>query len=438
MKKTAWRVLPILVAAVFSFANTTYATPTVGSCSQTNYTGITGLTASGLCETMNPDTDVTGLTVYFSANSVAAGDWSLKISDDVTQTCTVVSTQLPAAGTGLEHFTFATTTLNNMGHARFGFYNNLTCAGGVYNVADLRMAGDADAYPYTVWDILNPDGDGNLSTHIIRITSPVAYSTTTSPVPIGFDIYTSSTSPPMGYDITFTNTLTYESRIVSGWLVDSGFNSGNYDATFHVSTSTALTGDGTWKVTIALWTGGNGGPEPDPAGTQYLYFGTPLTTWFGLNYNDNAQHVVFPPAVFSYSSTSCALDFSGTFSVDGCAGYLFYPTVETLQAYPTLYTSMQEKIPFSYFFSVVNTWQSLQASTTQNLPTYAYDLHDLGIGSTSPMGNILPNFVGLSSSTVSTYLSPNIMALLKAIASAALILALFADIFFTVRNMIKV
>jgi len=284
-----------------------------------------------------------------------------------------------------------------------------------------------------------PNGDGDFSTHIIRITSPAAYSTTTSPIPIGFDIYAASTSPPMGYDITFVNTLTFVSTSTSGWLVDSGFSSADYDSVFHVATSTPLSGDGTWKMTISLWTGGNGGPDPDPAGTQYTYFGHALTSWFGLNFNDNTQRVFFPDlATFQgYASSSCAINFLGSFSLSDCMGYLFYPAPNTLLAYPSLYLTIQEKIPFSYFFSIANTWSSLAASTTANTPTYSFALHDLGIGSSSPMGNILPNFNGLSSTTVGTYLSPTLLALFKALATAAIYLALAADVFFTTRTIFK-
>jgi len=279
----------------------------------------------------------------------------------------------------------------------------------------------------------------NTATRIIEIVSPAAYSTTSSPVPISFDIYSNSASPPVGYTITFVNSLNFKSTSTSGWLVDSGFSSDFYNTVFRVSTSAPLTGDGTWKMSIALWSGGNGGPEPDPVGTQYVYFGPSLTTWFGLNFNDNTQHVLFPEyATFQgYASTSCALNFSGTFSVSECAAYLFYPSPDTLSAYPSLYALIQEKIPFSYLFSVANTWQGLVASTTLNSPTYSLNLRNLGIGSTTPMGNLLPNFDGFSSTTVQTYLTPGLLALLKALASAALWLALFADIFFTVRNMMK-
>jgi len=283
-----------------------------------------------------------------------------------------------------------------------------------------------------------PAGDGDLTTHIIRITSPPAYATTTSPIPIGFDIYTSSSSPPMGYDISFRNTLTFETQSVSGWLVDSGYNSTYYGTTFHVATSSPLTGDGTWSMTVSLWSGGNGGPDPDPQGTEYRYFGRAVTSWFGLNFNDNAQHVNFPSFVnVSYASTSCAISFSGSFSLSDCVGYLMHPTENVFLSYSNVGSTLSAKFPFAYFSSIANTWTSLQASSTQNAPDWELSLHDLGIGSSTAIGNILPNVTIFSTSTVERYMPSGTLNFMKGLISLALILTLFADLFYGVKREIS-
>jgi len=86
-------------------------------------------------------------------------------------------------------------------------------------------------------------------------------------------------------------------------------------------------------------------------------------------------------------------------------------------------------------YSIKNTLDVLIASSTQNAPEYDYNLSNLGIGSTTPLGNILPNVTVLSSSTVTGYFPAGTFDLLKGLAGLAIILTLFADIFFTVKGL---
>jgi len=72
-----------------------------------------------------------------------------------------------------------------------------------------------------------------------------------------------------------------------------------------------------------------------------------------------------------------------------------------------------------------------------NAPDLSYDLADLGIGSTTPMGNILPNITVFASSTVRTYLPDAIFSVLKFLAGLAILLTLIADIFFSTKRMMK-
>jgi len=436
MKKALKGVLPILLLGAFFISHHAQA----ATCQQlnSNFAGF-GAVVSGV-DLGCPETGnvITALEINTNLNTLT-GTSTLQLHDSDHSVCYDITSQIVGHPVGTTSISISPSfTVSDNASFQGVFRENATCTG--LSTSALQLRGSPlTGIPYQIWTIVGGEGDGDLSTHIIRITSPAAYSTTTSPIPIGFDIYTSSTSPPMGYDILFVNSLTFTSYSASGWLVDTGFSSNDYDGVFHVSTSTPLVGDGTWKMTISLWTGGFGGPNPDPVGTQYSYFGHAVTSWFGLNYNDNTQHVLFPPyATFTgYASTSCAINFLGSFSLSDCMGYLFYPGQDSLTAYPSLYATIQEKLPFSYFFSIANVWSSLSASSTENSPTYSLNLRNLGIGSTTPLGNLMPNFDGLSSSTVETYLTPGLLDLLKALAAAALILALFADIFFTVRNMMR-
>lgn len=117
--------------------------------------------------------------------------------------------------------------------------------------------------------------------------------------------------------------------------------------------------------------------------------------------------------------------------------FMVIPTTDSLNQFTTLASTTQSRFPFSYIPSISNTWNSLSASTTLNSPTYQYQLFNLGIGSGTPMGNILPNITVFSSSTVQTYIPSGVWTALKFLAGLAILLALFADIFFTVRNMFK-
>jgi len=116
--------------------------------------------------------------------------------------------------------------------------------------------------------------------------------------------------------------------------------------------------------------------------------------------------------------------------------FLFVPAPNTLDAYPALRDTLATKFPFSYVTSVTDTWDALVASSTANMNGVSIGLHDAGIGSTTPMGNILPNLSVLSVASLETYLSESVWTLLKGLASIAIWLTLILDIFFSARNLI--
>jgi len=116
--------------------------------------------------------------------------------------------------------------------------------------------------------------------------------------------------------------------------------------------------------------------------------------------------------------------------------FLFIPAPDTLGQFSQLKDTVSTKFPFSYLVSATETWNALTASTTSNAPVYTYALHDLGLGSTTPLGNILPNMTVFGSSTVMTYFPTALFDTLKALAGMALVLGLVADIFFTSRNLL--
>jgi len=64
----------------------------------------------------------------------------------------------------------------------------------------------------------------------------------------------------------------------------------------------------------------------------------------------------------------------------------------------------KEKTPFNWFFGLSAKLNSLTATSTDNFVNLAFNLHQLGIGSTTSMGNILPDVTVFSKSTILTYI----------------------------------
>jgi len=180
----------------------------------------------------------------------------------------------------------------------------------------------------------------NSTTHIIAVTSPVLYSTTTSPVTVGFTYYAASSTVPNGVVMRFTNTLSHAYREILGPL-DVGFVS---DGTYSYSTSTTLVGDGTWKLSISLVD-----YNPDVTAIPYAIIDTAPDQWFGLNFNDNVTTVTADACTDSgVASSSCAISFSGTFNLNECSEYLLHPTCSTLEKFKSL--TLAHSYPFAYAY----------------------------------------------------------------------------------------
>jgi len=120
-------------------------------------------------------------------------------------------------------------------------------------------------------------------------------------------------------------------------------------------------------------------------------------------------------------------------------GFLFVPTQTSLAQFADLEPLLSQKLPFSYIFQVSNTWNSLQASSTDNLPTYSIDMHSLGIGSTTALGNILPSGMDLlSTTTVNKYLPQGVHDGLFALAEFAIALTALASMYYEGRRVLHV
>jgi len=114
--------------------------------------------------------------------------------------------------------------------------------------------------------------------------------------------------------------------------------------------------------------------------------------------------------------------------------YLFLPDPTILNQWSAIASTTEAKFPFSWVSEVKSSITGLTASSTSNSPTYTINLHDLGLGSTSPIGNILPNLTAFSSTTVLSYIPAPVWNAGQALIAAVLWLALGFDIYMTVRR----
>lgn len=129
----------------------------------------------------------------------------------------------------------------------------------------------------------------------------------------------------------------------------------------------------------------------------------------------------------------------GTFSYGLCkvSSYVFVPSPESVNQFSSLASTTRGVLPFGYIYKILDAWSSLVASSTQNAPTYSMNFGGLGLGSTTALGNVLPDITAFSSTTVKQYFPPGTFDLLKFLAGLAIFAVLFADIFFTIRNLLK-
>lgn len=177
--------------------------------------------------------------------------------------------------------------------------------------------------------------------------------------------------------------------------------------------------------------------------------GTPYFTtnaapdWSGVNATTTALTALYQAGASSTLTLiqgRCTGTGGGIFGEAICAAfaYLFVPDPTILNGYASLAsTTIPSKFPFSYVAGVAAAFNSLSASSTDNMITVSLPFHSLGVGSTSPLGlaNIVSADVNaFSSSTIETYISAGTWATFQSLIALAIWLAFAADVFFTVRN----
>jgi len=166
----------------------------------------------------------------------------------------------------------------------------------------------------------------------------------------------------------------------------------------------------------------------DADGTVYYYSGISASTTASTttDYNFAGGYTGFIPTSCNWLDIGCNLVNAG--------GFLFTPSVDAVNKLGSLQYEVRDRFPFSYFQSVINGIDALHATSTTQMVSYNLNLHDAGIGTTSPMGNILPNFTFLSSSSIQSYYPAGLFDAFKGLVSAVLWLMWIQYMFFRVRD----
>jgi len=110
----------------------------------------------------------------------------------------------------------------------------------------------------------------------------------------------------------------------------------------------------------------------------------------------------------SYStSTGLFSDLSNAVTYGTCTAFafLFVPNQDTLQDFSDLSSTTRSKIPFSYGYDIAGIFTGLNASTSQNFPTFTIGLGAIDFASSTAMGSIFPsNLDFLSTTTINRFL----------------------------------
>jgi len=143
---------------------------------------------------------------------------------------------------------------------------------------------------------------------------------------------------------------------------------------------------------------------------------------------------------YATSTQLAAVCNTGNLLGDGicdAAQYLFVPNPHVLDGFFALPASAAQKFPFSWIYGVQTEFSSLTVASTTAMSSFTFNLGNLGIGSTTSMGNILPNTEVFSKNTIETYISPTLWATFQTLIAAAMWLSFFWYEFNRARHMAK-
>jgi len=165
----------------------------------------------------------------------------------------------------------------------------------------------------------------------------------------------------------------------------------------------------------------------------------------GISYGDYNATSTSDTALFQDTASSTlaviAARCAGTnvFAEALCAtfSFLFIPSTEVLDGFTGIPAVAATRFPFSWISGMKTTIDGMSVSSTTAMTALAYNFHDLGIGSSTPMGNILPNMEVFSKNTIETYISPSLWATFQTLIAAGMWLGFFFFEFNRARGMAK-
>ena len=206
-----------------------------------------------------------------------------------------------------------------------------------------------------------PSATNPTATQVIRITQPGLYASTTVPFDIHFDAYISTAaSTTDGYQLKFTDDNTGVVSIFYG-LLTPGFP---LDTPFRDATTSVSVPAGTYTLQMML--GGGTADKIASPGLPWYGNGWSTATHFsvGVPYNSSKNYTTQGiPDSTAYSSSDCAVNFLGTFSIPGCVGYLITPASTTIQDFSQL--TLANSFPFAYGYDMLRIREELfTASST--------------------------------------------------------------------------
>jgi len=141
----------------------------------------------------------------------------------------------------------------------------------------------------------------------------------------------------------------------------------------------------------------------------------------------------------SLASSTISCNGGNLFSDGICAAvsYLFVPNPNVLNAFFSIPTQAAERFPFSWIYGVRTVIDAMSVSSTTAMSAVTYNYHDLGMGSTTAMGNFLPNVTVFSKDTIESYISPTLWATFQTLIAAAMWLGFFWFEFNRARRMAR-
>lgn len=248
---------------------------------------------------------------------------------------------------------------------------------------------------------------------------------------VSFNAFATSSDPAYCEATTFGGSVAASTTAIALFLGYSGAS----DYTLWGSPANAGGSDnGTFSSPVA------GGVAFELCNTDCVGGGFTPPDWTGLNststaltslYQQNASDTLAQIATRCQGSGNVFSEaLCGTFA------FLFIPDPTVTNGYAQLAAvQIPAKFPFSWISEGKAIFDGIASPTSStNFTTTVLDMHSLGIGSTTAIGNILPSVTAISSSTITQFLPAGMWSTIQTLLGAFAYLVLFWYIWHRVRT----